>query len=119
MSDLAYTVIQPLNIPADCFSSQGLAVLLVTGGSYGGCWVMKALPVGMNNKPGPPCGEIETIEAPRQPEHALSAVRAWFEDYCANTPFVLVHFQSLNERYGPDEAPFFSSAQVAVAIPTH
>lgn len=116
-SPLGYTVTMPLSIPADCFSPQGLAVLLVTGGSYGGCWVMNALPIDMNNEPGDPCGTIETADAPRQPDRALSAARAWFEDYCTNTPFMLVRFQSINQRYGPDEAPFFSSAQVAVGLP--
>lgn len=118
MTHLGYTVTAPLNIPADCFSDKGVAVLLVTGGAYDGHWVMNALPIflegGISDQP---CGSIETDPADRQPDRTLTAVRAWMDDYCEGTPFAVTLFKPLNDRYGPAEAPFFSSAQVAIALP--
>jgi hypothetical protein len=116
ITSLGYKVTTRLNIPADAFDN-GMAVLLVTGGSYGGAWVMNALPVDADGVRNRPCGSIETDPAERQPGRALTAVRAWLEDYCEGTPFSLLHFESMNHTYGPDEAPFFSSAKAIIAIP--
>lgn len=117
---LTYDIDTPLDIPASCFSDQGVAVLLVTGGSYGGQWVLNALAMNLDGSVSDqPCGSIMTGEAPRNPERALTAARAWCEAYCEGTPFSLAVFESLNHTYSPGEAPFFASARVAVAIPMH
>lgn len=117
MDHLAYDVDEPLSIPADVFSSKGVAVLLITGASYGGAWVMSAWPIALDGSiGGDPIGTITTAEAPGQPDRALTAVRAWLESYCEGTPFSLVRFESLNRAYGPVGAPF-SSVRAAIAIP--
>jgi hypothetical protein len=115
---LGYGIDAPLAIPASCFSDKGIAVLLVTGGSYGGQWVLNALPMNMDGTVSDqPCGTITTAEAPRDPERALTAARAWFEAHCEGTPFALIDLKSLNHMYGPNEAPFMASGQAIVAIP--
>lgn len=116
---LAYEVTQPLSIPADNFSPQGVAVLLITGGSYDGHWVMNALPVYEDGVRDTVIGSIETEAADRDPDRALTAVRAWLEAHCEGTPFSLAVLDSLNHNYGPGEAPFFCSAKAAIVIPMH
>lgn len=114
---LGYEIVQPLNIPADNFSPQGIAVLLITGTCYGDCWVLNALPVYSDGPRDTIIGSIETDPAERDPERVLTAVRAWLEAYCEGTPFSLAVFESLNGQYGSREAPFFCSASAAIAIP--
>lgn len=117
METLTYQETRPLNIPADVFNADGIAVLSLDGCSYGGAWVLDAQPVYEAGLSRQVVGTIETGYAPRQPERALTALRAWLEAYCEGAPFALVHFESLNDHYGPYAAPFFCSAQAAIAIP--
>ena len=119
MEPLGYTVEKPLNIPAELFDKQGFALVMITGASYGdGWWLLNALGIGMDGLAlDEPVGSIETDKAPRQPDRALTAARVWLGEYCAGTPFGIPVFEPLNHHYGPDEAPFFTSARVVVAIP--
>lgn len=115
---LPYRETKPLTIPADAFDGSGVALLVVTGASYGGMWVINALPQhGREPGQGEVIGQIETDEAPQQPDRALTSARAWLEAYCEGTPFSLGHFESRNHEYGPGEAPFFCIALAAVCIP--
>lgn len=114
MDHLPYEVTQPLTLPPEAFDQTGIAVLAITGGSYGGAWVLGAISTHLPPGEAEPVGEIETDEAPRQPERPLTSARDWLTEYCAANGYELAHFESLNDTYSPDEAPFFSSAQAVI-----
>ena len=114
MDHLPYEVTQELALPAEAFDQNGMAVLAITGGSYGGTWVLNAISTHLPPSEAEPAGQIETDEAPRQPERPLTAARHWLTAYCAANGCELAHFEPLNHTYSPDEAPFFSSAQAVI-----
>src|SRR6266576_958103 len=110
---LEYLVTQPLAIPEAAFTAipgaPDIAKIIVSGGSYGGMWVMNAVPTHVPPDEVVPIGSIQTGEAKGQPEVAYEAASDWLREACAVLGFKLVHAESLNGQYGPAEAPFFSS----------
>ena len=114
MDHLPYEITQPLTLPTEAFDQNGNATLAVTGGSYGGAWVLSAISTHLPPSAAEAAGEIETDEAPRQPERPLTSARDWLTTYCAANGYELASFESLNHTYSPDEAPFFSSAQAVI-----
>lgn len=114
MTSLAYTVAQPLAIPGEAYNADDIATIVVTGGSYGGSWVLTALSTHLPPGEGQPIGRIETGQAERRPDLALDAAHRWIRESCDETGLVLGHFKDLNDHYGPDEAPFFSSGQFLI-----
>jgi len=76
---LAYTVDQPLQpIPVDQFNADGIAVVMVSGGRYGGQWVMDAY-VDHDNPDAQPIGSIETTPDDR-PSMAVDTAYVWMND---------------------------------------
>lgn len=101
---LDFTVTQPLEIPASAFVDD-IATVVVTGGSYGGMWVLNAISTHLPPDTVEPIGGIQTVRADRRPELALAAAHQWIVESCT---------VDLNLTYGPDEAPFFCSGQFII-----
>ena len=110
---LAYTVDQPLQpIPVDQFNADGIAVVMVSGGRYGGQWVMDAY-VDHDNPDAQPIGSIETTPDDR-PSMAVDTAYVWMNDELTRAGMKIAGFKSLNAQYPPDQAPFFAAAQFLV-----
>ena len=107
---LAYSVRRPLDIPAEAYNRDDIATIVVTGGSYGGRWILNALSTHEGSDPTKSLGEIETVEAPDQPDQAVDTAVVWVNDFCVKNGVKLAHFENKNSEYGPDEAPFFAAA---------
>ena len=107
---LDYETVQDLAIPDTAYNADGIATLVLTGGSYGGMWVMNAIVLGEEE----PSGSIETAEAPRRPDLALDAAEDWVGRECARLGVALRLCVSKNDQYGPGEAPFFTTGLALV-----
>jgi hypothetical protein len=105
---LQFQVVKPLVIPGDAYNADDVAVIVVTGGRYGGQWALNAIAT-HGSKKGCPIGEIET-ERDERPSMALDTALVWVNDACAKARVKLVTWQNKNDQYGPDEAQFFASA---------
>ncbi|WP_280422764.1 hypothetical protein [Nocardia carnea] len=110
---LDYTVVQTLEIPDEAYTDD-VAVVVVTGGSYGGAWVLNAISPHLPPDKVEPIGSIETAQAPRRPDLALEAAHHWIRESCTQAGLALAHFKELNSAYSPAEAPFFSSGQFLI-----
>lgn len=107
---LPYIVAKPLApIPPDRFNADGLAGLIVAGGRYGGHWVLNA-----SFTPEEVIGTIETEQDDR-PSMAVDTAYVWINDEAARIGLKIVHFESMNDRYPPDQAPYFAAAQFILA----
>ncbi len=113
MTTLNYEIVEPLTIPEDAWQDD-VAVIVVTGTSYGGEWVLVAKPTHLPPGQASTIGEIETDRADRQPNLALDAASDWVQRYCYANEFRLHQEMNLNHHYGPDEAPFFSSGSFVI-----
>lgn len=103
---LAYEVREPLVIPDDAYNADGIATICVTGGRYGGHWMLHALPAGGEQK-SKSVGEIFTEADPR-PDMAVDTAYVWVNDACVRAGVKLALVRNLNDQYGPDEAPYFA-----------
>lgn len=118
---LEYETTKPLTI--NSYNENGLAVLAVQGGRYGGTWAISAVPVGGAQ----PAGEIRTFldqerhpdltNDPRYPNLAIESAFIWLRDQTANQGLRLVYFECLNHRHSAGEAPYFCAAQAVIAGP--
>lgn len=107
---LAYEVTEPLTIPSAAFNKDGLAVLTAHGARYGGQWLISIF----DNDPESKLGEIETV-ADDRPSMAVDTAYVFINDVCVKAGLKIVSFNNLNDRYPPDQAPFFALAQFVVA----
>lgn len=106
---LAYAVTEPLTIPPDQFNADGLAVLTAHGSRYGGEWVM-----GIMGAAEVVLGEINTV-ADDRPSMAVDSAYVFINDTCVRSGLKIVKFENLNDRYPPDQAPYFALARFVVA----
>lgn len=104
---LAYEVRKTLNIPQTAFGDD-IAVVLVTGGRYGGSWVLRAFPM-QDGKPGDAVGEIMT-DPDERPSMAVDTALIWVNDACVKAGWNLAAHQDRNYEYAPEEAPYFAAA---------
>jgi hypothetical protein len=111
---------EPLSIPATEFNEHGLAVIMLSGGRYGGDWVIGA----SVSADGPVLGEIRTEAGssrptlepdPRYPYLAIETAFAWLRGEAGRLGLRVVGFECLNDQYGPAERPYFCLAQAIVA----
>lgn len=116
MGTLDFEVIRPLVIPEEAWGHDvdGVAVIVVTGTSYGGMWVLHAMTTHTSEEESSSIGEIETDPAVRRPDLAVDAASEWVERYCHASGYLLHRTCNLNHSYGPDEAPFFASASFVI-----
>ena len=106
---LTYGVTEPLAIPADAYNADDVAVILVTGGRYGGQWALRAQPV-KDGKPTETCiGEIFT-EKDERPGMAVDTAYVWVNDACVRAGVKLAAVKDMNGSYDAESAPYFASA---------
>lgn len=108
----------PLDIPVAAFNADGLAVLAVPGGRYGGDWVVCFVADDVK------CGEISTsagaakrvlLPDPGYPDRAIETAFAWLAGETRKHGWRVVGWECFNSRYGPAERPYFCLAQAIVA----
>lgn len=112
----------PLNIPESAFNADGLAVIMLPGGRYGGDWVIQAVNAGGDQQP---AGKIRTSvdgrrkqvleNDPGYPDRAIETAFIWLTGEARRQGLRVVDFECLNGRYAPAERPFFCLARGIVA----
>lgn len=114
---LRTTTEQDLALPENAFNDDGLAVLFISGGRYGGNWAMRAaLTAG-----GEPCGQFWVLRGPgdssadpRYPDRAVAAAIGWLKAQCALKSWRMLASENLNAEYGPGERPYFTLARAVI-----
>lgn len=104
-----YITDEPLNVPADAFNADGIATLILTGGRYGGQWLINVCHGPAENPD--IIGSVET-DVTTDPDEAAAAALSWVREECVRTGLKVAHYVNHNDRYGPAERPFFTLAQV-------
>lgn len=113
---LEYREIEPLAIPPEAFGSDGVAKIVLSGGSQGaGTWEMRALFVPESPLDVRPIGAIEVYTSLRQPDLVVDAAVRWVKAYCDCNGYQLARSHNMNHEYGLDEAPFYALAAVHVS----
>ena len=116
---LPYEVTSPLDVPASAFNPDGIAVISINGGRYGGHWVINAF-VDVREES---AGEIETTydlrrsdltKDDRYPDLAADTAYVWLHDHVKKHGWRLLMWENLNSQYGPDERPYFSTARAVI-----
>ena len=110
---------EDLSIPATEFNEHGLAVIMLSGGRYGGDWMIgagaeDAGKLGeLGTDAGPSRAELE--RDPRYPYLAIETAFAWLRGEADRLGLRVVAFDCLNDRYGEAERPYFCLARAVVA----
>jgi len=109
-----------LQIPPDVFSSDGLAVLLLQGGRYGGDWHIAVTTAAdqtdcLGSFQTAPHQQQELLTDPRYPWLAIETAFIWLMAQAQEHGWRVVSWDCLNGHYGPDEAPYFCAASAIVA----
>jgi hypothetical protein len=111
---------EDLSIPATEFNEHGLAVIMLSGGRYGGDWMIGA----STNVDGDRLGEFETDAGPskpalerdpRYPYLAIETAFIWLMGEAPKHGWRVVGFECFNDRYGEAERPYFCLARAVVA----
>lgn len=111
---------EDLQISESEFDANGLAVIMLAGGRYGGDWVVRA----STSADGEALGEFRTAsgsskaELQRDPAYPYLAVETafiWLMGQAPKREWRVVHFECLNHRYDKAERPFFCLAQAIIA----
>jgi hypothetical protein len=110
---LTYEVRKPLEIPGDAYNADDIATILVTGGRYGGCWALSALPVRDGEPEKTKIGEIFT-ERDERPSMAVDTALIWVNAACVQAGVRLAHVKNLNDSYDAESAPYFASAMFLI-----
>jgi hypothetical protein len=108
-----------LTIPAGDFNDDGLAVIILQGGRYGGDWTVHAMIDGDS------LGEFSTeVDARRKaelqtdpgyPDRAIETAFIWLMGEAKRQGMRVVFFECLNSRYDAESRPYFCAAQALVA----
>lgn len=110
---------ESLSIPEAEFNEHGLAVVFLSGGRYGGDWVIGACTedsggIGeFSTDGGPSKAELERDS--RYPDLAAETAFTWLRGEAGRLGLRVVAFDCLNSRYGPAERPYFCLARAVVA----
>lgn len=110
---------EDLSIPASEFNEHGLAVIMLSGGWYGGDWV-----IGASAEDAGRLGGFETDAGsskpelqrdPRYPYLAIETAFIWLMGEAPKHGWRVVGFECFNDRYGEAERPYFCLARAVVA----
>jgi hypothetical protein len=108
-----------LNIPAGDFNGDGLAVVMLSGGRYGGDWAVHALidgdSLGVLHTEVDDRRKHELQSDPGYPDRAIETAYIWLTGEMKRQGMRVVSFECHNSKYGPDERPYFCLAQAIVA----
>lgn len=116
---LPYDTRDLLNIPADAFNGDAIAVLDIHGGRYGGHWVIDAFVVGTEESAGSieTCYDLDRNDLTKDagyPGLAVDTAYVWLHDHVKKQGWRLLTWDNRNGSYGPDERPFFMAVRVAI-----
>ena len=108
---------EDLTLADTAFNDDGLAVLFVSGGRYGGDWKMTAsLSAG-----GGSCGSFWTArpgpvseDNPQYPDMAVTAAFSWLAAQARAREWRVLSWENLNSKYGPAERPYFALARAVL-----
>ncbi len=111
---------EDLNIPDSQFNEHGLAVVFLSGGRYGGDWVVSASAEGGDRKLGEfqtdgGTSKAELERDPRYPYLAIETAFIWLMGEAPKQGRRVVGFECLNDRYAEAERPYFCLARAVVA----
>jgi hypothetical protein len=115
----ALTVVpeKDLELGDDAFSEDGLAVLFVSGGRYGGDWNMAASTGAEEDSRGSfwatrPGGV--SPDDPQYPDMAVEAAFGWLAGQARARGWRVLSWENLNSEYGPAERPYFTLARAVL-----
>lgn len=110
----------PLDIPGSAFNADGLAVIMVPGGRYGGDWSVSFR--------GPADAEYgslftsvddrrkQALESdPGYPDRAIETAFIWLAGQAREHGWRVVGWECFNSQYGEAERPYFCLARAIVA----
>lgn len=116
---LPYNTAHALEVPTEAFNADGIAVINISGGRYGGHWDINAFATGDDE----PIGEIQTCydldrsdltKDARYPDLAVDTAYVWLHDMVKTRGWRLLTWDSLNAGYGPNERPYFMAARALI-----
>lgn len=116
---LHYDVEEELNIPAELFNADAIAVIDINGGRYGGDWVISASARTVDES----LGQINTshdrshhdlTQDERYPDLAADTAYVWLHDHVKKHGWRLLTWECFNNQMGPDERPYFMSVRAAI-----
>jgi hypothetical protein len=117
---LAVASAEALNIPESAFNADGLAVIMVPGGRYGGDWSIRF--VGPDDAK---CGEIFTSAPDRSkqvlqsdrayPDRAIETAFTWLVGQAREQGLRVAGWECFNSQYAEAERPYFCLARAIVA----
>ena len=116
---LPYGVTEPINIRAADFNPDHIAVLDISGGRYGGHWVITAFTANADG----PVGRIDTCydldradltKDENYPRLAVDTALVWLNDETKYHGWRLLMWEGLNDQYGPAEKPYFMAARAVI-----
>jgi hypothetical protein len=117
---------EPLDIPESAFNADGLAVIMLPGGRYGGNWLIKAVDASTPDKATrQPAGEFWTslddrnlraLESdPAYSDRAIETAFIWLVTQAGERGWRVVAWECFNSQYGEAERPYFCLARATVA----
>ena len=117
---------EPLSIPESAFNADGLAVIMLPGGRYGGNWLIKVVDASTPDSPAKqPAGEFWTSaddrakraleNDPGYPDRAIETAFIWLAGETKRQGLRVAGFENFNREYGPAERPYFCLARAVVA----
>ena len=114
---------EPLSIPESAFNDNGLAVIMVPGGRYGGDWSVNFM--------GPDDAKLGSIftsvderskqallSDPGYPDRAIETAFIWLTGQAREHGWRVVSWECFNSQYAEAERPFFCLARAIVASET-
>lgn len=116
---LHYDVEEELNIPAELFNADAIAIININGGRYGGDWVISASARGVDES----LGQINTshdrsrydlTQDERYPDLAVDTAYVWLHDHVKKHGWRLLVWENFNSQIGPDERPYFAYARAVI-----
>lgn len=111
MATVGFATRQPLQVPTSAFNQDGIAALILTGTRYAGEWMINAC-IGPGDNPDI-IGSVDT-ERTDDPDTAAETAVAWVSSECARAGLKVAHVVNHNDKYGPNERPYFTTSQVLV-----
>ncbi|MET9111714.1 hypothetical protein [Streptomyces zhihengii] len=101
-------------IPDEAYDRNDIATIVVTGTVYGDTWVLDAIPTHLPPEKVKAIGTIEVMGVAGEADLVLKAAHAWLSTSVLDANLGLAHYETLNDRYGPNEAPYFTGAKALI-----
>ena len=110
---------EALDIPESAFDGNGLAVLMIPGGRYGGDWTVSVMAGDINcgslSTTAPERSKRELLSDPGYPDRAIETAFIWLISETRKQSLRVVSWECLNSQHSPAECPYFCLARAIVA----